>query len=177
MSDNSLAQDAQAVDVTNPETHYQVQCADVRLVSSHLSLIEADSNEEQESRFVFKIKVAVHGAIAFAQLQVEVIAITSENDEPPSGCELQFIMVGEFTAEDEIQPAALGDFARMYSLSILWPYAREYTSDQLRRAGLPFSALPIINPQVVTEKLIEGGLVEVEVIETSDRSEKLSFHS
>lgn len=163
MSDNSLAQDAQAVDVTNPETHYQVQCADVRLVSSNLSLVEADGDQDTASRFVFKIKVAVHEKIAFAQLQVDVVAIASESDQPRSGCELQFVLVGVFTAEGEIQPAALGDFARMYSLSILWPYAREYTSDQLRRAGLPFAALPIINPQVVTEKLIEGGLVEVEL--------------
>lgn len=163
MSENSLAQDARAVDVSNAETHYQVQCADIRLLSSNLGLFTVDQEQGSESRFVFKIKVAVQEKIAFAQLHVDVVAITSESDEPLSGCELQFVLVGVFTAEGEIQPAALGDFARMYSLSILWPYAREYTSDQLRRAGLPFEALPIINPQVVTEKLIEGGLVEVEL--------------
>lgn len=163
MSENSLTQDTQAIDVSNPETHYQVQCADIRLLSSNLRLLPADQEQDLESRFVFKIKVAVQEKIAFTQLHVDVIVIASESDESRSGCELRFTLGGVFTAEGEIQPAALGDFARMYSLSILWPYAREYTSDQLRRAGLPFAALPIINPQVVTEKLIEGGLVEVEL--------------
>ena len=162
MNSNGLTQDAQAIDVSNPETHYQVQCADIRLLSSKLSLFEVDQEQGSESRFIFKIKVVVQERIAFAQLHVDVVAITDESEDTQSGCELQFVLVGVFTAEGDIQPAALGDFCRMFSLSILWPYAREYTSDQLRRAGQPFAALPIINPQVVTEKLIEGGLVEVE---------------
>jgi len=61
-------------------------------------------------------------------------------------------------SEDKIQPKALANFIRMYTLSVLWSYAREYTSDQLHRAGLPFDSLPNINPQVVTKGLIDGKL-------------------
>jgi preprotein translocase subunit SecB len=79
-------------------------------------------------------------------------------------------MLGVFTTENVVQPEALADFARMYTLSILWPYAREYTSDQLRRAGQPFESLPIINPQMITEKLIEGGLVKIEISSHEDQT-------
>jgi preprotein translocase subunit SecB len=93
-----------------------------------------------------------------------VISVGEDDNTPQAGYELQFTLLGVFVAEDEIQPEALGGFARTYTLSILWPYAREYTADQLRRAGQPFDALPIINPQVVTEKLVEADLVEIKII-------------
>jgi hypothetical protein len=56
------------------------------------------------------------------------------------------------------------DFVKMYTLTILWPYAREYATDQFRRVGNDGAILPIINPQVVTQKIIEGNLIEVKIV-------------
>jgi preprotein translocase subunit SecB len=163
MSENDLTQDPQAVDVSHSDTHYQVQCAEVRLVTSSLRPL-TESVQLDASRFAFKIEAYVQGNTALSYLHVQVIAIEEGDEQPKGGYELQFTLMAVFVAEGEIQPEALGDFARTYTLSILWPYAREYTGDQLRRAGQPFDALPIINPQVVTEKLIEADLVTVQFI-------------
>jgi preprotein translocase subunit SecB len=46
----------------------------------------------------------------------------------------------------------------------LYPYAREYASDQFRRVGNHEVVLPIINPQVVTKQIVENNLVAVEII-------------
>jgi preprotein translocase subunit SecB len=54
----------------------------------------------------------------------------------------------------------------MYTLTILWPYAREYASDQFRRAGNHELVLPILNPQVVTQHIIEHDLVEVDILQS-----------
>lgn len=161
MSDHDLSQDPQAVDVSAPETHYLVQCSQVSLVKSLLQPIE-DYDKVDVSRFLFKIEITVERRTAYAHLHVQVAALSETPDLP--GCSLNFTLMGVFRAEGEMPPEALGDFARYYNLSILWPYAREYTADQLRRAGLPFEALPVINPQVVTEKLIEADLIELNII-------------
>jgi preprotein translocase subunit SecB len=165
MSVQDLSQDPQAVDVSTPETHYLVQCSQVSLVDSILKPIE-DYDKVDVSRFLFKIKITVEHGAALAYLHVQVAAMSDTPFIP--GCSLNFTLMGIFRAEGEMPPEALGDFARHYTLSILWPYAREYTADQLRRAGLPFDELPIINPQVVTEKLIEANLIEVKIFSEDD---------
>ena len=99
--------------------------------------------------------------MAYGQLQTQVVFVSSEEGEPLRGCWLRFILVGTFAGDEGISPEELGEFARIYTLSISWPYAREYTSDQFRRTGEPFDSLPVINPQVLTEAILDAGLVEV----------------
>jgi preprotein translocase subunit SecB len=72
---------------------------------------------------------------------------------------LEFVLAGFFSCTEEIVDFDLSDFARQYTLSILWPYAREYASDVFKRSGFPFPELPIINPQSVTDDLLRKGLV------------------
>lgn len=161
MGDLGLSSESKAMDVTSPETHYQVQCAEVRLLSSQLKPLKPGKSEKAASHFAFKIQVTIKGSAAHSRLAVHVIAV-DEDEKGLPGFELKFSLLGVFVGEPATTPEVLAQFARLYTLSILWPYAREYTSDQLRRVGQPFDALPIINPQVVTERLIEAGLVEVE---------------
>ena len=171
MSDTDLSNEPQAVDVSSPETHYLVQCSQVSLVNSILKPIE-DYEKVDISRFLFKIEITVEHRAALAYLHVQVAAMS---DTPfILGCSLNFTLMGIFRAEGEMPPEALGDFARHYTLAILWPYAREYTADQLRRAGLPFDELPIINPQVVTEKLIDANLIELKIFSDDDEGAKVA---
>ena len=167
MSADDLVKDPKAVEVSSPETHFQVQCEDVRLLSSLLQPHEKAEDDISASRFIFRIEAYIQGSTAVSHLHVHVITVNGEGAETgvgPDGYELRFTLLGFFAAEGDIPPKMLGDFVRMYTLSILWPYAREYTSEQLRRAGHPFESLPIINPQIVTEKLIEANLVQVEIL-------------
>ena len=46
MNANGLAQDPNAVDVSQPETHFQVQCSDIRLISSLLKPAELPEEEK-----------------------------------------------------------------------------------------------------------------------------------
>ena len=161
MSTDDLALDPNALDVTEPESHYIVQCSEVRLLQSILKPVDFAKEKNELSRFIFKIEASVEGDTVFSCLDVQVIAINPAVDENQPAYELRFLLLGVFTGEEKTPPEALMEFARMYTLAILWPYAREYTSDQLRRTGQSFDVLPIINPQVVTEKLIEGGLINI----------------
>ncbi len=161
MTNQELAQDDKTVDVTQPQSHHRVQCVDVKLVSSTLKPLDPEKEKLGESRITFKIRVDVHENLAFGLLHTYVVYVASEPGEPLQGCWLSFNMVGTFEANEEMPLEELGDFARMYTLSILWPYAREYASDQFRRAGESADTLPIINPQTLTEKLVKSDLVEV----------------
>ena len=160
MSDHDLSKDPQAMNISTEDTHLFVQCSRVNLIHSILEPLE-NYQELEVSQFLFKIGITVDRLTAFSHLHVQVSALSDTPDL--SGCSLKFTLLGIFRAEEKMSQEALGDFARYYTLSILWPYAREYTADQLRRAGLPFNSLPIINPQIVTEQLIESNLVQVEI--------------
>ena len=171
MNKDALVNDPKSIDVTSPEKQYQIQCANVLLLSSHINTIEINDEENKLSRFIFKINGRVEENIAYAYLDVDVIYINQESEQMATAFELSFIMMGVFYSQEDIPPDDFADFIRRYSLSIVWPYAREYTSDQLRRCGQIFPTLPIINPRMVTEQLIKGGLVDVEISskETSDQ--------
>lgn len=162
MSSKNLSAETGSMDVTKPDTHYQVQCARVQLLTSELKPLKKSKQEVGASHFAFKIQINVKDQAAYSHLKVQVVAM-DEQDETAPGFGLQFTLLGVFMGDQATPPQVVADFARLYTLSILWPYAREYTSDQLRRVGQSFDALPIINPQLVTERLIEAGLVEVKV--------------
>ncbi|MDD5368144.1 MAG: hypothetical protein PHQ40_03585 [Anaerolineaceae bacterium] len=149
------------MDVTSPEKQYPIQCESVCLVTSSFQPLDLAKEECKDSRFTFKIRADVDENHAFSQLDTRVVFIPGAENEPPRGYVLQFVLLGVFTASEPTPAEVLTDFARMFTLSILWPYAREYASDQFRRAGEVFDALPIINPQVVTEGLLKNNLIEV----------------
>ena len=74
---------------------------------------------------------------------------------------LEFEMEGEFSAHEDLLQDDLAQFVKINSPGLLWPYAREYASDQMKRAGIKSAILPIINPREITEQLIEKNLVEI----------------
>jgi len=170
MASKDLAQDEKAVDVTSSETHTRIQCEEIKLISSKLSPLDPEKEKLGESRFVFRVRVDAQGNQASGMLETQVIYVSSEQGEKLEGFWLRFALIGFFSAEKDLSTEDLADFVRMYTLSILWPYAREYAADQIRRTGETAPALPVINPQAVTDNLIKSDLVEV-VIHTQDGSD------
>lgn len=160
-----LSRNNKSVDVSTDETHFHIQCDDIRLVSSLLRPLGEEAEQYDSSRFTFKISAAVQGSQAFSHLETQVIYRAADEAGEPRGFHLRFGLLARFSGDEGIDPQEMGNFARLYTLSILWPYAREYAADQLRRAGEDCLSLPIINPQLVTERLIEDELVEVEMID------------
>ena len=167
-----ITEKKQLVDVSTDETHYAVQCTDIRLISSSLSPVLTDSNTDNSSRFAFRIHAIVEGQTSYSYLEVQAGYWASNGFEDVNGYDLSFVLMGIFKSQDEkISPEDLGQFVKIYTLAILWPYAREYATDQLRRAGMNDVVLPIINPQIVTEHIVENNLVEVEIIQSEGEKE------
>jgi preprotein translocase subunit SecB len=155
----------QSVDVSTDEMHYAVQCADIRLISSSLNPVLTDGDTDNSSRFAFRIHAIVEGQTSYSYLEVQAGYPASSGFEEVNGYDLSFVLMGIFKSQDEkISPEDLGQFVKLYTLTILWPYAREYATDQLRRASIDDCILPIINPQIVTEHIITNNLVEVQII-------------
>ena len=165
-----LAKESNSVDVTEAESHYMIQCEDIRLISSVLQPIIEEGEESGESQFAFRIWAMVEDLDSFSYLEVQAKLFIPGEPEEMRGYNLRFVLMGKFHAQDEISTDAMSEFVKIYTLSLLWPYAREYTSDQLRRTGEHEVVLPIINPQAVTEQLVENDLVEVEIIQKTEEN-------
>ncbi|RME59102.1 hypothetical protein D6779_05085 [Candidatus Parcubacteria bacterium] len=153
------------VDITGAETHARVQCEDIRLIASSLRPLIVDKDRDTSTRFAFRVRVVVDGNHAYGYLDVRVNYFYDDADGDLQGYSLSFVLMGIFSAESTIKPEDFAGFMKMYTVSILYPYAREYASEQFRRAGNQEVVLPIINPQVVTKQIIENDLVEVEIIQ------------
>lgn len=153
------------VDVTSSETHFTAQCEDIRLITSSLKPLLVDEKRDTSTRFAFRVRATVEEQKAFSYLEVKVNYFFKEELDGLQGYNLSYVLMGTFTTEAPMLSQDFAHFIKMYTVSILWPYAREYASDQFRRAGNHDIVLPIINPQVVTEHIVENNLVEVEIIE------------
>jgi hypothetical protein len=160
--ETSVVPEQTAVDVTSPETHYHIQCDEVRLVSSLFHPLVEEEDIPDETSFSFEIKAFVQENEAYSHLETQVIYFSAgDSQDTASKYFLRFGLMVKFVGDEGILPEEMGDFSKLYTLSILWPYAREYVSDHFRRAGESYVSLPVINPQIVTEQLIEEDLVEV----------------
>lgn len=164
----NLRTDKQAVDISAAESQYEIQCEDIRLVSSVFRPLNAEDEDIKESGFHFKVRGFVQTNEAYSYLESQVVYVSETETDEVKGYFLRFGLVARFVANQEIETAVLDDFLKLYTLSIVWPYAREYASDQLRRSGEKAATLPIINPQVVTEQLIENKLVEIIHVDAND---------
>lgn len=100
-----------------------------------------------ENRFISRLKTVAHYVL--------------RNIDPPLGQYLSFVIAGEFSCDGSQEKQQMIDVAKLYSLSILWPYAREYAGDVFRRSGFPFPILPIINPQDLTRQFIENDQIRI----------------
>jgi preprotein translocase subunit SecB len=152
------------VDVSTEPTHYAVQCEDIRLISSSLTPVINKSVAKKSAQYAFRIRAIVEEKKAYSYLEVMANHAINNHQDQVAGFNLAFVLMGTFSTKQNITPEQLGDFIKMYTVTILWPYAREYSTDQFRRAGGHEVVLPIINPQVVTEHIIENDLVEVRIV-------------
>jgi preprotein translocase subunit SecB len=157
------------VDVTSEETHYLVQCEDIRLITSTLKPLIVDKDKDTSTRFAFRIHAIVEGKKAYSYLEVKINYFYGDNPDELEGFNLAYVLMGTFGTYEEMPQATFADFVKTYTLTILWPYAREYASDQFRRVGNHEVILPIINPQVVTKNIVENNLVDVEIVKPKSK--------
>jgi preprotein translocase subunit SecB len=98
----------------------------------------------------------VDGRYGFSTLDVHVEKPSSGKGEENKTYVLTFTLKGVFVAEQDIPADDYVNMMRHYSIPIMLPYAREYASDQFRRAGLSDLILPIINLVAISQLLDNG---------------------
>lgn len=121
------------------------------------------NHDKTHSNLEMTINVHIYQQQVQALLQITYILLA--NDDENSGYELQFGILGSLRAAPDMPETELAQYAKLHSLTFLWPYAREYTSDLIRRMAIDAPPLPIINPQVVTRMMVEEGHIEVEILD------------
>jgi len=139
-----------------------IRCTKISLAESMLKILDIENKANPTIKF--KINILIRQNLILSQLSTHIIQLTEEKKEKPIKFSLDFDIFGTFIADVGLKPSDLSEFAKLYSLSILWPYAREYASDQFRRVEFEFSSLPIINPQLVTKDLLNKKLIKVDYI-------------
>ncbi len=144
-----------------------IRCEDIRLISSSLKFMEEVT--EEAAGLGFGIRVVVDKNKAFGYLDVKLQDRDTHENETTPGYILEFALMGSFIPDNSIPDEDLAEFAKLYTLSILWPYAREYISDVLRRAGEIGVVLPIINPQIVTEELVATDSVQITIHQDNEK--------
>lgn len=143
-----------------------IQCARVSLKSCHLGLQQ--QNTDSEKNLEFNVVNRVSGQLLISELRLKLLNPVEEN--PGVIQILEFSLVGIFVATPDVKQETLGDFGKMFTFAILWPYAREFVHDILQRTGIKFANLPIINAQDTTQDMIKKGEITLEFID--DKSQK-----
>lgn len=140
-----------------------IECVDIKLIRSSLEPFNAN---ELVENFDISIKGKV---IDFLSISDVNFSATHKNinasDTPKDGYKLDFTFTIVFRGNKGIEPEILRRFTELYSLSISWPYVREYVDSIFSRCGESDFLLPIINPQRMTEELIKSGSISIELIE------------
>lgn len=149
--------------ISEKETY--IKCERVNLKSCNLQFIPQDKVVNQNLHF--SLIARVFEKLLLSELNVQVVNFFPENNQFAQI--LTFSLVGVFTSGSDVTKDVLGDFGKSYTLSILWPYAREFSQDMFQRTGFTWECLPVINAQDTTMKMIENGEIKVEFQDTANQ--------
>lgn len=148
--------------IKSEEEVYEIQFLDSILHYTFAGLLP-DKHEYKETGINVSIDAQIFHHQVQALLQIEYILITDAS--AGIGYNLRFGIMGSLQASENMPDEELAHYAKIHSLTFLWPYAREYTSDLIRRMSIDAPTLPIINPQFATKSLVENSQVQVNIIE------------
>ena len=137
-----------------PEILYPLQLLDVRLYTAALERLtpEAPAVEAGASRDATIPFLAVNVEILrHADRNLVSVFLTIETKGPDANrpeFHLCFTLEGMFEAQqdlDTIEEAIWNEFEHTSSITLLWPYAREYTHSFFRRMRVDLPMLPTLN--------------------------------
>ncbi len=137
-----------------PETLYPLQLLDVRLYTMTLERFAreeaaAESEDEQNAGAPFLgFNVEIVRPTAGRQLSVFLTLELKGPDGRKPEFRLHFVIEGLFEAQcdfDTIDAAMWEEFERTSAITLLWPYAREYTHSFARRMRADLPVLPTLH--------------------------------
>lgn len=135
------------------------KCEVVNLVSSNYCQ-QLNQEHTDTAKLDIGIEIDIHEDRFIPKLKIDA-EFTSDSNGEKIKHTLSFLLAGLFTLDGEWEKLEMIESAKLYSLSILWPYAREYAGDVFRRTGYPFPILPIINAQEMTRQFIENDKISI----------------
>lgn len=154
----------------NNEPIIKIKCEKIYLLSSSYCQEAADTNKGY-AKLDFSIDVDLYDDHYTSKLNVHANYLNSSGEANKFGQSLSFCIAGVFTTNEMPKKEVLINFAKLYSLSILWPYAREYASDVFRRTGYSYPVFPIVNPQGLTKQLIKNKKITINDLSVSSLKE------
>jgi preprotein translocase subunit SecB len=139
------------------EIIYPFQCNNILLINSSFSVVteeELADNAPRKSAFGLALGSEIEKECFSVTLNVKILFQSDLKESKFSGYLLEFGLKAFFINATDSSTEKIEEFIRLYSLSILWPYAREYSSDIFKRAGIKPMHLPIVNPQNIMEDIL-----------------------
>ena len=149
-----------ATNQINESEQSVIKCERINLLSSTLKQTEIES-KKTTAKFSFSIDADVFVDYIVARLTIKLKNQITSQSHRTILQSLDFCLVGYFSTQPTTPHEVLENFTKLNTLSIIWPYAREYISDTLRRTGVPFPVLPIINPQVLAEEMERSKMMNI----------------
>lgn len=146
---------------TSTDEDYQktlIQCERVSLRECNLSAVNPEEHKDEPP-----VQFAIQPVVFGNDKMVSELKVCASNFRKNAkvGFILNFTMVAYFRGSENTTKEQLGEFGQLYTLSILWPYAREFAQDMFMRSGFPGSLLPVINPTATTEDMMKQKMIEV----------------
>jgi len=152
----------EVINTTESEVKFFIECADIKLLNSNLIPLQNKIKEDID----VLISAKVIEFLSISNLNVKITHKNKKrNDTPMKGYQFDLTYSVIFRSSEGTPTNLLGEFTKLYTISILWPYVREYVHDTFSRCGESDFLLPLINPQVFTENLIKSKKINVEVFE------------
>lgn len=138
-----------------PQMLYPLQLLDVRLFEAHVERLISEATTDEANADV------PHGPTPFLKVDNRTLCHEDDNqisvfltveikgpDAERPEFRLHFTLEGFFEAQvdiSEIDEAIWQEFEQTSSLTLLWPYAREYTHSFSRRMRVDLPVLPTLN--------------------------------
>jgi preprotein translocase subunit SecB len=137
-----------------------IQCEKISLRECNLVAINSIEHKN-DPELKFAVQPVVFGDNHL--LSELKICLVNNNVNPKAnlGFILNFTYMAVFSGPDTLTKEQMGEFGQLYTLSTLWPYAREFAQNIFLRTNFQTKPLPIINPTSTTAEMINQGLINV----------------
>lgn len=129
---------------------YPYQLLDVRLFEARIDRLENEEPvlEDEKSKIQLAYSKSINKDAEKDLISVLLQVVIDGSDQEKSGYHIEFSLEGLFNSipkNDEVGEAVQKEFEEVSSVSLLWPYVREYLHNFSWRMRLDIPVLPTLN--------------------------------
>ena len=136
---------------------YPYQLLDVRLFEARIDRLEKENPvlEDGESKIQLAYSKSINKDAEKDLISVLLQVVIDGSDQEKTGYHIEFSLEGLFNAiqgDDEVDEVLQEEFEEISSVSLLWPYVREYLHNFSWRMRLEIPVLPTLNSLSTLDK-------------------------